>query len=132
MEKGYIALITVLIVMAVVLTTASTVALLGIGEAQSGFSIFQGEKTLALVEGCTEDAMLKARVNPAFGEPIGTPVTSTLPEGACTITVISKTGSPTVTWVIQITTVSTIYKRTVEVILNRTLTEITLTRWKEI
>ena len=109
MERGYIALITVLIVMAVVLTTASTVAFLGIGEGQSGFAIFKGEETLALVEGCAEDAMLKSRVNPAYGEPIGTPVTVTLPEGSCTITVISKTGSGTITWTMRVTTVSTIY-----------------------
>lgn len=132
MEKGYIALITVLIVMAVVLTTASTVAFLGIGEGQSGFAIFKGEETLDLIEGCAEDALLKSRVNPSYGEPVGTAITINLPQGSCSMTVISKTGSPVVTWTMQVTTVSTLYKRTVEIVFQRSLTEITLTSWKEI
>ncbi|MBI2049367.1 hypothetical protein HYT32_00425 [Candidatus Roizmanbacteria bacterium] len=127
MQKGYIALITVLIVMAVVLTTASTVALLGIGEAQSGFSIFRGEDTLSFVEGCAEDAMLKARVNASYNGG-----TITRPEGSCAITVVSKIGSPTVTWTINITTADTLYKRTVEIVFERSETGITLTSWKEI
>lgn len=131
-QKGYIALITVLIVMAVVLTTASTVALLGIGEAQSGFSIFKGEDTLAFVDGCAEDAMLKARAFAGFGDPVGTPATITRPEGSCTVTVISKVGSPTVTWTMQVTTQATQYKRTVEIVFNRAPTGITLTSYKEI
>ena len=127
MQKGYIALITVLIVMAVVLTTASTVALLAIGEAQSGFSLFKGDEVLSFVDGCAEDAMLKARADPNYNGGI-----ITRPEGSCAITIVSKVGSPIVTWTIRATTEATLYKRAVEIVFNRAPTGITLTSYKEI
>jgi len=134
MERGYIALTTVLIVMSVVLTTVSTVALLAIGEGQSGFSLFKGEETLTFVEGCAEDALLKARASGTFGDPVGTPVTVTRPEGSCIITVLSKVGNPTVTWTmrVQADTATTKYNRIIEVVFNKSATGITLSTWKEI
>src|SRR5579859_5860305 len=60
-ENGYIAILTVLIISAVVLAIATTVSLLAIGEAQSGLSLFKGEDTLTFIEGCMEDALLKTR-----------------------------------------------------------------------
>lgn len=126
MQKGYIALITVLIVMAVVLTTASTVALLAIGEGQSGFSLFKGEDTLTFVEGCVEDAMLKIRANASYN---GTSITR--PEGTCTITYNVGGGGPT-NWDITVSTTATTYKRSIGVVFTRNPTGITLISWKEV
>lgn len=134
MQKGYIALITVLIVMAVVVTSATTVALLSIGEGQSGFALFKGENTLTFVEGCVEDALLKARASSTFGDPVGTTVTVIRPEGSCKIKVVSKVGSPTVVWTMraQTDTATTKYNRIIEVVFNRSSSGITLTSWKEV
>ena len=136
MEKGYIALLTVLIVMAVVMVSAATVAYLSIGEAQSGLSLFKGEDTLTFVEGCTEDALLKARASPTFGDPVGSEVSPPIThEGSsCRIKVLSKVGSPTVTWTmrIQTDTATTKYNRIIEVVFDRATTGITLTSWKEV
>ncbi|MEK7517297.1 MAG: hypothetical protein AAB583_02015 [Patescibacteria group bacterium] len=124
MQKGYIALITVLIVMSVVLTTASTVALLAIGEAQSGFSLFKGEDTLTFVEGCVEDGLLKSRADASYsGGTIERPE-----EGSCSIA-ISKVSIP---WTMTVTTSITTYKRTIEIKYTRNPTGITLSSWKEI
>lgn len=133
MQKGYIATLTVLIVMAVVVVSATTVTYLSIGEAQSGFALFKGEDTLTFVEGCAEDALLKARANPSFGDPVGTPVAITRPEGSCAIKVISKVGNPTVTWTMraQTDTSTTKYNRIIEVVFNRASTGISLISWKE-
>lgn len=124
MEKGYIALITVLIVMAVVLTTATTVALLAIGEAQSGFSIFKGDETLTFVEGCAEDYLLKIRSQGASF----VAGNITRPEGTCTIIVNS--GDPN--WNITVSTTDTTYKRSIRIVFTRNATGIALTSWKEI
>lgn len=129
MQKGYIALITVLIVMAVVVVSASTVAYLAIGEAQSGFALFKGEDALNFVEGCTEDALYKTRANSSFGEPVGTPIVLTRPEGTCLVTVVSKVGN---TWTVDVTRQATKYKRTIRAVFDRLPTGITLTSWKEI
>jgi len=129
MQRGYIALITVLIVMSVVLTTVSTVALFAIGEAQSGLALSKGEDALSFVEGCVEDAMLKARADANYsGGYIARP------EGTCIITVISKVGSPTVTWTMKAQTDTTVtkYNRIIEVVFNRSGTGIALTSWKEV
>ena len=123
MQKGYIATITVLIIMAVVLATVSTVTFLSIGEAQSGFSLFKGEDTLSFVEGCSEDALLKSRgdLNYSGG-------TIDRPEGTCSVT-ISKVSVP---WTMTVTTLDAKYKRTVEIKYTRSPTGITLTSWKEV
>lgn len=125
LQKGYIALITVLIVMAVVLATTSTIALLAIGEAQSGFALFQGENTLQFVEGCTEDALLKIRANPALS---GT-FFITRPEGTCSVTVVSVIG---VRWTVTVTTQDTKYRRSIQIIFDRNPTGITLVSWREV
>jgi len=130
MQRGYIALLTVFIVMVVVVTSASTVALLSIGEAQSGFSLFKGEDTLTFVEGCMEDALLKTRASPTFGDPVGTLVNITRPEGTCSVTVNSKVAN---TWTMTVTTNgATPHKRSIQVVFDRLPTGITLTSWKEI
>src|SRR3972149_11622396 len=97
-KKGFVAITTVLILSAVVVAIATTVTLLSIGEAQSSLSLFKGEDNLSFVEGCVEDVMMKIRSNPAFGEPIGTPVNITHSGETCVVTVNSKTGSGTITW----------------------------------
>lgn len=133
-QKGYIALLTVLIVMAVVIVSATTVAFLSIGEGQSGFALFKGEDTLTFAEGCTEDALLKARANASFGDPVGSEVTIVHEGSSCKIKVISKDASPTFTWIMRIQTdiTTTKYNRIIEVVFNRTPTVITLTSWKEV
>jgi len=124
MQKGYIALLTVLIVMAVVVTAATTVALLSIGEAQSGFALFKGEDTLTFVEGCAEDALLKSRADASYsGGTIERPE-----EGSCSIT-ISKVSIP---WTMTVTTSIATYKRTIEIKYTRNPTGITLSSWKEV
>lgn len=133
MEKGYIATLTVLIVMAVVMVTAATVTFLSIGEAQSGFSLFKGEDTLTFVEGCTEDALLKARASSTFGDPPDgtTVITITRPEGSCKIKVVSKTGP----WTMRIQTDTTVtkYNRIIEVGFTRSGAGITSPiTWKEV
>jgi hypothetical protein len=128
-QQGFIALTTVLLLLAVTVGIAVSVTYSTIGEAQSGLTLFKGEENLHFIEGCAEDALLKARSSSTFGDPTGTPVTITRPEGTCSVTVASKAG---VTWTMNVTTSATTYKRTVQIIFNRNTTGITLTSWKEI
>jgi len=120
--EGYIALTMTLILSAVSLVIATTVSLLAIGEAQSSFALYKGEDTLSFVEGCMEDALLKARASDAYAGG-----TITRPEGTCSITV-SKVSS---TWTITATTTSTSYKRTIQAVAVKS-TSMTITSWKEI
>ncbi len=113
---------TVLIVMAVVLTTSTTAVLLAIGEAQSGLSLFKGEDTITFVQGCVEDVMLKIRSNSTYS---GTSITR--PEGTCTITYTATNPN----WNILVSTNSTTYKRQIRVLFTQGASGLTLTSWKE-
>jgi hypothetical protein len=128
-NQGFIALTTVLLLLAVTVGIAVSVTYSSIGEAQSGLTLFKGEDNLHFIEGCAEDALLKARSSSTFGDPVGTPVSITRPEGTCSVTVNSKTG---VTWTMDVTSSTTTYKRTVRVIFDRNATGLSLTSWKEI
>lgn len=127
MEKGFIALSTVLVIMSVVVAVVMTVALLSIGEAQSSLAIYLGEDNLAAVEGCVEDVMLKIRADQTYS---GTTISR--PDGVnCSIT-YNPGGSGPTDWDLTITTNTTSYQRKIRAILTRNPTGITLTSWQEI
>lgn len=123
-QTGYIALTTVLIILAVVLITVTGITYSSIGEAQSGLALYKGEENLQLVEGCVEDVMLKVRSNPAFN---GTTITR--PEGTCTIFYF--TPGPA-TWDFMVYSQTNAYQRVIRVIFFRTNTGITPAAWSEI
>lgn len=133
-EKGVAALSTVLIILSVVVVLILSATYTSIGEGQSGLSLLQGEENLQQVEGCVEDAMLKVRSNPSFGDPVLTPVNITRPspQPTCIVTVISKTGTNPVVWDMDITVDTTTVKRTISVGFSRSDTGITLISWDEI
>lgn len=122
MQNGYMTLITVLIISAVALMIGTTVSLLAIGQAQAGLSVTRGEDTLAFVEGCMEDALLKTKNSPTYAGGL-----ITRPEGTCSITV-SKAGN---TWTITATTTATAYKRVVRVVVARSTNTLVLSSWEE-
>lgn len=93
MKRGFIATYTVLIVLVVVTSIALAVTILSVGSGQGSLASSLGRNTLAFVEGCVEDGLERARTNSAFGDPVGTSVTFTQPEGNCTLTINSKVGN---------------------------------------
>ena len=113
----------ILIISAVVIGIATTVAVLAVGEAQSGLALTKGEDALNFVEGCTEDALLKARASATY-----TGGNITRPEGTCTVTV-SKAGN---TWTITVSTTATLYVRTIKAIITQDGYGDTITSWQEI
>lgn len=114
-------LITILTVSAVALLIATTVSLLAIGQAQSGFSVTNGEIALALTEGCMEDALQNIKNSPTYAGG-----TITRPEGTCIITV-TKSGN---IWTTTATTTETGYRRTIKTVIARSW-RIQLLSWKE-
>lgn len=121
-KNGFIAITTILIISAVVLGIATTVALVSIGEGQASLALTKGENTLQFVEGCAEDALLKIRNNGSYAGG-----TITRPEGTCSITIVA--GSPST---LTATTQDTKYNRTVEIKYTRSSSGIILSSWKEI
>lgn len=122
-RRGYIATATVLLLMAVALSIMATVSLLGIGEAQSSLALTKGESNLFFVEGCMEDALLKAKNSPGYAGG-----TITRPEGTCVITA-SNAGS---VWTITAVGSATDYVRKIMTVSTRSGQGMTITSWQEI
>lgn len=120
--KGFIALSTVLVVGVVSIAIASSIALLSIGQGQSGFALTNGESTWSFIDGCAENALLKIWASPSYS---GGNIT--IPEGTCTVS-ISHVGT---IYTLSVSTTATNYKRTVQITLVRNAT-ITITSWNEI
>jgi len=121
-NEGFVAIASVLLISAVVLAISISVSLLSIGEINSGYAKIQGESTLGFVEGCTEDALLKLSNDSSY---LGGTIVR--PEGTCSISVSSLSGTYTLT----VTGNSTNYNRTIEVSATRT-SKISILSWKEI
>ncbi|HWY79469.1 MAG TPA: hypothetical protein VNW29_03865 [Candidatus Sulfotelmatobacter sp.] len=122
-QNGFIAISMVILLVALVIAISTTVALLAVGEAESALTLTNGESTLSFVEGCTEDALLKARANTSYA---GGNITR--PEGTCTVT-ISKAGS---IWTLTVSTTATVYVRTIQVVITQDGYGDTISSWSEI
>ena len=122
MQKGFIALTSVLVISVVVLSITLTIVYLSIGQGQSSLALSKGEDQLAFAEGCMEDALLKVRANSSYA---GGSITR--PEGTCAITV-SQVGN---VYTITSAGITTAYKRTIQAVATRG-SSIVITSWKEI
>lgn len=122
-KNGYIAISTVLIISSVIITIALAVTVLTVGSAQSSLALIKGESALDFVEGCAEDGMLKSQASVGYTGGI-----TTHPDGTCQIT-LSKND---IVWTMTVTSLDPKYKKTIQVIFNRTPAKITLQSEKEI
>ncbi|MDO8260852.1 MAG: hypothetical protein Q7T50_05160 [Candidatus Magasanikbacteria bacterium] len=87
-KKGYVVLITVLLVGAVGLSIAISIILLGLGQARTGATVNQLNQARALANTCAEEGLQQIRDLDSF---TGTD-TLTLDNGTCEYTVINQGG----------------------------------------
>jgi len=121
-RRAYIALVSFLIVSAVVLVIGVTLAILGVSEAQMGLAEKRGHYALALAEGCAEDALLSSYYDGSY-----TGGTENYPEGSCVVGV-AKDGN---NWTITTTATASGHTKKIEVKINRG-NEISILSWKEV
>ncbi len=87
--RGYVAISTVLIIGALVLVVGISLTITAINDSQSSFAAKKSSETLDFVEGCVEDALIKLSKTGSI------PVSISLPEGNCSVTINSNVGT---TW----------------------------------
>ena len=121
-NKGYIALTTVLVVGVVLLTIGLSVSLVAISEGQLALSGRRNESTLDLAEACVEDALLRLNSTNALN------TTITLPQGTCSLVVNSQVGS---TWTFTVTGTAETLAKKIQVTAVRAST-VSVTSWLEI
>lgn len=121
-RQGFVAIVTVLMISALVLLISFSVSRIAISQLQSGLSQTNGEEGWSLTDGCVEDALIKIWANPNYGGG-----TISRPEGTCRV-VLSKTGN---VYTLTVNTTATSFDRTVLVTATRTGV-VTVTKWVEI
>ncbi|HOX96591.1 MAG TPA: hypothetical protein PLI45_04400 [Candidatus Woesebacteria bacterium] len=121
-HEGYVALVTVLIIGAVMVIVGMAVVMNSINTGQGVLSEIRKESSIGLVESCVEDALLRINKNNILGSSI------VLPEGSCTVTINSQSGSD---WDFTVSGVGDGYLKSIRVVASRT-TKVTVISWKEI
>lgn len=124
-EQGLVAITSLLIISAVVLSVAISVSLLGVGGAQNSLTYKKGVETLKIAESCVEEGLLRLRddVNYSGG-------TLQVGGGSCTI-MVSGTGSNRTLNVTGRLPGPPSYERSIEVTVRRAGKSINLVTWQE-
>lgn len=91
-QKGYIALIAVLIILAVTLAIGLTLNILSIGETQTGLLRQQSAASFTLADGCVQEAYTRIKRDNNY-----TGGNLNITDGSCTITVTSQGPRRTIT-----------------------------------
>ena len=124
-QKGYIALITVLVTGAVGVAIAVSLLLLGLASSRTSFALEQSNQAKALANACSEEALQQIRDSTSF---TGTGTLS-LGLGTCSYTVTSQVGqNRTAT---STGTVGTILRK-VKIIIDTINPSINVTSWQEV
>ncbi|MEK7586522.1 MAG: hypothetical protein AAB453_01480 [Patescibacteria group bacterium] len=92
-NKGFIALITVIVLSAALLAVGLGASFSGLAQVTSGYQFSRGEEARVLAEGCLEATLLNLRSNANYGLPPA-PINLSLSAGSCIINVVS-TGAST-------------------------------------
>ena len=124
-DRGYMTLISVLIVGAVGVAVAVSLVLLGLSSSRASFSLEQSNQTKALANACAEEALQQIRDLTSFS---GTD-SLTLGQGSCTYTVT--TGSGENRTIEASGNVDTIARR-VKITIDQINPNINITSWQEV
>lgn len=122
MERGFVALASVLVIGSALVVIGLTVILAAITEAQVGLAEKQKEAVMSLAESCVDDALLRINKNNAL------PSSLTLPTGTCSVTTNSQVGS---NWTFTVSASLNSYTKTIKVSATRT-SSVAVTSWLEI
>lgn len=120
-NKGFIAITTVLIIMAVAILVGTVITLSSISEGQTALSSKNSFSALNLVEACVEDSLLSINTQNNIN------TTITVPTGTCSVTINSHVGA---NWTYTVTATLNGYTKNVQVITTRSNT-LTPNSWKE-
>lgn len=124
-QKGYIALISVLIISAIVVLIATSASLVSISESDMGLEENQAWETFYLTNACSEEALQQIRDSISFK---GSGNLS-LGEGSCTYTVTKLTGQNRV--ITASGTVGNIVRKA-KITLDKITPNINITSWQQV
>ncbi len=124
-EKGYIALLSTLFLVAIGGVVAGSLILLGLGFSKTSFVLDQSNQAKALANACAEEALEKIQESTPFSGS----ATINLGDGSCSYTVTKLTGQNRT--VISSGTAGTIIRK-VSISIDKINPNINITSWQEV
>lgn len=121
-QAGYVALTTVLVIMAVLILLSGSVTILSIDEGQAARGSIDQEQALAVAEGCVGEVLLE------LNEDGTVPASVVLPEGTCSVTLDSQAG---IVWTFTVSATVDNHTSSIQVTAERDTT-VLLTSWQEV
>jgi len=125
MNKGFIALTSILVISVVALSIAVSVAILGVGEAKNSLDYKKGIEALRIAEACAEEGLLRSRNDLSF-----TSGGLSFQNGTCNIQV-TDTGSGSQVDVEGIVTGPPNYHKNIRILSEQDGNGVTIVTWQE-
>ena len=125
-QQGFVAFTSLIVISAVTLAIATSVALMGIDHAQGSLSISKNQETLSMTKSCAEESLIRLRddVNYSGG-------TLSLTSGNCTSTVTGTGADRTINITASITGPPS-YSKAIQITVKRTGGSVNIISWQEI
>lgn len=124
-NRGFITLISVLVLSAVGVAVGVSLILSGLGSGRTAFALEQSNQAKALANACTEEAL--AQINDSI--PFSGTGTLTLGQGSCSYTVTKQTGQNRT--IDSTGTVGTVIRK-VRILIDKITPSIHITSWQEV
>jgi hypothetical protein len=84
-QRGAVALITVIILIAATLVMVTSGLLISLGDVDNGYTIAQGDEALTVADGCLEETLRRLRLDSSYGS---TTENLTVANGSCVVDVV--------------------------------------------
>lgn len=127
-DRGFAALVTVVIIGAATLLMAYNATLLGLGELDMGFTSQRGSEAFSVADGCMEETLRRIRIDTVYGVGSGT-INLTVSNGSCILDVTDLGGGQRR---LVVTGTSGSYNKKLQVELTLTGNVISIDSWAEL
>lgn len=128
-QSGYVALTTILVILAIVVAIGTSVSLLSVSEAQLSLAQAQSNQAFNILDACVAEALYQ------INEEDSLPSIITLPEGQCNATIDLRTAKNATQeddgWLFTLSTLIDGYEKIIQVDASRGAT-VRVNQWKEV
>jgi len=126
-NKGFVAIVTLVLMTALVTILAYSAGNLGLGELQMSYTAQKGLEALSVADGCVDEVLRRFRLNANYGISAGTLV-YTLNYGTCSVDVVDLGGGQRRA---TVTGTTAQYNKKIEVVVQTSATDVTIVSWTE-
>ncbi len=127
-QNGFVALITLLVIVALVILIGVSTSLLSINDLQSAFAGKRSEEIVNILEACVEDVLLTLNETNTLPSSVTIPPSGILPQVVCSVIMNSHVGN---NWDFTVSGAVDNYAKKVQIQAVRD-TSVSITSWEEV